>query len=261
MHLLRFLTATLLAVAIPFPAIAQPHRIAELGTAPLIGEIQSTSQLQTNVARDGALFKAAGSKLGISNAEYAAFASRIASGQLTYVTIPRHLDAMSWASAGQVYVLHDVIVPRSTRGWEVDLVERDQTVALFVPARCGNLSIVRRPRPRIAAIPTPTHIAKRPAPMRLTIAMLSPTPAPQASAAPAPDASPDPTPTPASGLTALTTVAQAPQTHHNGWWPLLLLPVAFLFHGHGGTLTTPPAIGISAAPTPPPASCTTKIRR
>lgn len=258
MHLLRFLTATVLAVAIPFPAMAQTHRIAELGTAPLIGEIASTADLRTNLVRDSALFKAAGSKLGITSAEYAAFSSRIASGQLTYVTIPRHLDAMSWASAGTVYVLRDVMIPQSTKGWEVDIVERDQTVALFVPARCGNLSIVRRPRPRLATLPSPKHVVSRPAPQRLTIAMLSPTPAPQIAATPAPD----PAATP-NTLTAIGTVAQTSQTHHAGWWPLLLIPVAFLFHGHGGTSLTPAANGpgLSSAPTPPPASCTTKTPR
>lgn len=252
MHLLRFLTATVLAVALPSVAFAQPHQIAQLGTAPLIGEISSTAQLRNDVARDEAVFKAAGSQLGLSAAEYAQFASRISSGRLTYVTLPRHLDAMSWASAGQVYVERNVIIPASTRGWEIDLAEPAQTVALFVPARCGNLSIVRRPRPHIASLPHRKTAKPHHAPPPVIASLPAPAPAPLDSPSPQPSAAPTPVATLVQ-TPAMTTISQmtpAPQTHHSAWWPLLLIPIAFLFHGHGG-VSTNPGSGVQSFPPPP----------
>ncbi len=46
--LLRTTIALLLGVTMPLSAMAQPHTIAQLGTAPLIGTIASTSQLQAD---------------------------------------------------------------------------------------------------------------------------------------------------------------------------------------------------------------------
>lgn len=258
MHALRFLTATVLAVAVPSFAIAQPHRIAQLGSAPLIGEIASTSQLKSDVTRDRAVFKAAGWDLGLSPEEYAQFASRIAAGHLSYVTLPRHLDAMTWGTAGRVYVQRDVVIPPATKGWEIDLEEPDETVALFIPARCGNLSIVRRLRPRIAKAPAPKRIDPLVAPLHFTAALPVPTPPPIAFGDGAPKVviaalTPQATPTP-----AIFAVAQPAQTHHSGWWPLLLIPMAFLFHGHGAVsqissaplpvVTPVPLVGCTPAP-------------
>lgn len=239
----RPLAASLLALALPLPALAQPHTIAQLGTAPLIGQISSTPQLKGDVSRQRRLFETAGTKLGLSSDEYAKFSARIAAGNLAYVTIPRHLDAMSWSSGGNVYVLHDVIIPRNTKGWEVDLQENDRIVALFVPARCGNLSVVRRPRPHIAQAPVVKAVASVPSP--------GPTAAPvaEAPAFVAPQAA-QPTPPP------YTSVAESTPAHHFRWWPLLLVPIAaMLINGHGGS-TTGPTITTSTlpppAPTPPP---------
>lgn len=252
MKSLRPLLASVLTLALPLPAFAQPHTIAQLGTAPLIGQITSTSQLKNDVSRQRRLFETAGTKLGLSAAEYAKFSARIAAGNLAYVTIPRHLDAMSWSSGGNVYVLHDVIVPRGTKGWEVDLQENDETVALFVPARCGNLSIVRRTRPHLAKAPAVKAVAAVPPP--------TPAPSPAPDAAPAFVAPPAPQATPAP----YAAVAQSTPSHHFRWWPLLLIPIAaLLVNGHGGSGSTPaittstlPPPPAPPAPTPPPVGCT-----
>lgn len=239
MKQLRPLLACLLAIALPLPSAARPHVIAELGTAPLIGQISSTSQLKSDVSRERRLFATAGTKLGLSPKEYASFASRIAAGNLAYVTVPRHLDAMSWSSGGNVYVLRDVIVPAGTKGWEVDLQESDETVALFIPARCGNLSVVRRARPHIAKAPAVKAIAAVPTPTPVP----SPVAAPAAPAFVAPQA-PQATPPP------YASVAQSTPAHHFRWWPLLLVPVAaMLISGHGGSANTP---GITTSALPPP---------
>lgn len=256
MKLARIFTALLLAAAMPLPALAQPHVIAQLGTAPLIGQISSTPELQTDVTRQSRLFQTAGTKLGLTPAEYAQFESRISSRQLAYVTIPRHLDAMSWSSGGRVYVLHDVVIPAKTKGWEIDLQEGHQIVALFIPARCGNLSVLRKPMPAIAkAAPAP----------RVAVEAAATAP-PQSEQTPAPEAMPAAVALPAAPAATpapYQAAAVATPTHHARLWPLaLLIPViALLVSHHGGnavppigttTLTAPPS-----APTPPPASCPT----
>jgi hypothetical protein len=256
--LARIITALLLTLAIPMPALAQPHVIAELGTAPLIGQISSTSQLQADVTQQRRLFERAGTKLGLTPDEYAQFSARISSRRLAYVTIPRKLDAMTWSSGGRVYVLHDVVIPAHTKGWEIDLQEQHQIVALFIPARCGNLSVLRKPMPALAqaapAKAAPAKIAPAPVVAVEAAATAPPQPMPETVALPA---APAATPAPYTSIATAT-----PATHHARLWPLLLIPIiALLASHHGGssipavgstTLTNPPG-----AATPPPASCPT----
>lgn len=247
---LRTLIAALLSLAIPLPAIAQPHVVAQLGTAPLIGQISSTTQLQSDVSRQRRLFESAGTKLGLTPTEYAQFESRIASKRLAYVTLPRHLDAMSWSSGGNVYVLHDVVIPAGTKGWEVDLREGRSVVALFIPSRCGNLSVVRRMLPAVAQAAPPHPV------MVEAAATQPPAPAPTVAPAPVVVAPAAPAATPAPYQSVATSTGPA---HHFGWWPLLLVPIAaLLLHGGGGsnavgpTISSAPGAPAPAAPTPAP---------
>lgn len=246
MTFLRAIISLLLSIAIPLPALAQPHVIAQLGTSPLVGQIASTAELRADVKREKALFEIAGAKLGLTPAQFAQFAARIDAGQLAYVTIPRRLDAMSWAASGRVYVLHDVMVPANTKGWETDLTDNGQIIALFVPARCGNLSIVRKPAPAVAVAPA-AAIVPQPAPE---------TPPPAMPAVVLPQA-PAPTTAPIQNFIA----AGPPVTHHFRLWPLLLIPIVAFFAGHGGTTNVPPLTNAPLrapppAPTPPPTGCT-----
>ncbi len=257
MKIARIMFAVLLSAALPLPAFAQPHVIAELGSAPLLGQITSTPQLQADVSRQRALFENAGLKLGLTPDEFSQFATRIAAKQLTYVTVPRHLDAMSWASGGQVHVVRDVIIPARTKGWEVDLREGNQVLAIFVPARCANLSLLRRSVPMVAkaARPHPVAVAAA-ATAPPQVAAPPPAPAP-AVAMPAPPAA---TPMPYQSVAAST-----PPAHRMGWWPLLLIPIVALLAGHGGSSVpplnagTPPGGGgpPPVGPTPPPVVCPT----
>lgn len=226
------------------PAFAQPHIIAQLGTAPLIGQIASTPQLQADVRQQRQLFEAAGNKLGLTPDEYARFEQRIASKQLTYVTLPRHLDAMSWSSGGTVYVLHDVVIPAGTKGWEIDLREDAGIVALFIPARCGNLSIVRRPLPAVARTVVPWQ------PIVEAAATAPPAP-PAASTTQAVVVPSAPAATPAPYESAAATTGPA---HHSRWWPLLLIPIAALFFHGGASPVNAPSLApvTSVAPTPQP---------
>jgi len=243
----RFL-AFLLCAALPMPAFAQAHVIAQLGTAPLVGQVASTGQLQNDLRRQRALFETAGTRLGLTPAEFAQFAQRIEQGRLTYVKIPRHLDAMSWKSRGSIHVLHDVVIPANTMGWEVDVPEHGQIVAIFIPNKCGNLSVLRRPVPLVAQ----THVAPAPPPARVEAAQTAPpAPSPAPSAAPAQVAMPAAPSTPPPYGNIAESTAPAPATHHLRLWPLLLLPLIALFGSHGSSSSP---LG-PAPPTPPPAGC------
>ncbi len=248
--MIRRILAALLCAALPAPALAQTHVVAELGTAPLIGQVASTQQLQADVTKQRALFAAAGSELGLTPSEYAQFEQRISDRQLAYVTIPRHLDAMSWRSGGRVHVLHDVVIPAGTRGWEVDLREPGRIVALFVPNKCGNLSILRRPAPAIARAPQP----------------VTATPAPIATLAP--DAEPAVAvfaPKPAPALAPYTSVAastgSAPAHHFRAWPLLLLVPIVALLaaHGHSTAVSSSPLMPAIPPAVPPPAPAPTPL--
>lgn len=248
MNQLRTILALTLAIVTPLPAIAQPHVIAELGTSPLVGQIASTPQLQAEISGRREFFERAGIKLGLTPDEFAQFAALVAAKHVAYVTLPRRLDAMTWASGGHVYVLRDVVIPKNTKGWEADLTERGETIALFVPARCGNLSIVRRPLPALARVsPNPPVIANT-----------APTPAPLAMPAVFVPQQPAPTAAPFASVA----VAAPPLTHHLRLWPLLFIPILAFVAGHHGGAAMPPITSAplrepppAPAPSPPPVSC------
>ncbi len=248
--LFRSILALLLATSISAPALASTHVIAELGTAPLLGQVESTPDLQTDVTQNEALFARAGRKLGLSPTEYSALRERIGTKRLTYVTIPRHLDAMTWSQNGRVYVLHDVQIPSNTRGWEVDLHENGQILALFIPNKCGNLSLVRRPQPLIAQVP-------KVQPARVLAARYTPPPAPAAApmaiATQAPAFVPEAAPQAAQAFKPEIATPAAVSAPHLGFLlPLLgAIAIGFLAGGHGGT-STPPHIGTTSAPPPTP---------
>ncbi len=120
------------------------HILPVLGTAPLLGRMSSTADLQERVTQRRAMFETAAEDLGLTDAETSELVQRIMSGQVRWVHVPRHLDAMTWAWDGSVYMYHDVIIPDDQFGWEIDLREGSNIHALYIPAACGNLSLVER---------------------------------------------------------------------------------------------------------------------
>lgn len=141
------------------PALARPTVIAELGSAPLLGTSTSTAELRSRVARNEGTLSAAALKAGLTSGEYAQFRAAINSQRLAWVIVPRHLDVMTWQANGTVYALHNVIVPARTHGWEVDIPHGHQVIAVYMPAKCGNLSVVRRAVPVVAQRPKPKVLA------------------------------------------------------------------------------------------------------
>jgi hypothetical protein len=215
------------------PALAKPTVIAELGSAPLLGTSRSTAEMRALVARNEGIMSSAAVKLHLTPAEYAQFRAAIASSRVAWVQVPRHLDAMTWSSGGRVYVLHDVVIPARTNGWEVDVRSHDHILALYMPAKCGNLSVVRRAAPVIAKRPVPTRVA----------AMKVVPPVPVAVApAPPPVVIPDdvpPAPPVEVAHTEFPPVAAA--AHHRLFLAPLLFGLAALSGGSGsGPIVAPP---------------------
>lgn len=246
----RKILALILSMALPLPAAAQTHVIAQLGTAPLIGQVASTGQLQHDMRAQRELFETAASQLGLTPMEFLSLEGRIDRGAVTYVTIPRHLDAMSWRTGDRVHVLHDVVIPANTMGWEVDLAESQSVLALFIPNKCGNLSLLRKPV---------VHVARAVKVLPATIAVATPAPAPASTPLPPPApvvvAAAPPMQVPLSNYAASTGPVPS---HHFRAWPLLLLPIVAMFvaHGHSGPSAFAPPV-TSAGSGPPAAGCPT----
>lgn len=223
------------------PALAKPTVIAELGTAPLLGTSTSTAEMRARVDHNASMMSAAAAKLGLTPNEYAQFRSDIDASRVAWVTVPRHLDAMSWSSGGQVYVLHDVQIPAATNGWEVDVRTSNGIAKLYMPAKCGNLSLLRTAAPVVAQHHVPTRVAA------LKVAPPPPpsaAPAPPAEVPAAPAPAPDDTPAapPATVAAAEFPPVAAAAGHHALFLAPLLFGLAALAGGSGsGPVVAPPA--------------------
>jgi hypothetical protein len=208
--LARIVIVPLLVALVAAPALAKPTVIAELGSAPLLGTSTSTAQMRSRVAENREFVSAAVHKLGLTSGQYAQFSEAIASSHVAWVTVPRHLDAMTWRSGSHVYVLHDVIIPARTNGWEVDLRSAGERIAIFMPAACGNVSVVRTALPAVAYHRAPPVVVP-PAPVVATAVV-------------PPPVVPDDTPA-APVVVAQSEFPPAPAVHHTS--PLFLAPLLF----------------------------------
>jgi hypothetical protein len=226
-----------LIASMGLPAIAAPIEIATLGRAPLMGQSTSASELKYNFQKNEPIVRRAAMAVGLTPEQWQQFRLAMDVGRSNWVTVPRHLDAMTWASGGQIHVLHDVIIPANQKGIEVDLNTGSQIVAVFLPAKCGNLSLLRRALPHVAAI--------RNFPVPRVAAAVAPPPPPPAQDVAAVVAPPPPPEQPVAVATALPPAVAA--SHGLGFLPLAAL-IPFLFGGGGagntggggGTIVAPP---------------------
>ncbi|HEV3087736.1 MAG TPA: hypothetical protein VGX96_10975 [Candidatus Elarobacter sp.] len=246
MRITRAVMVGLLVASMGSAAMAQPIEIATLGRAPLMGQSTNAAELQYNFKKNEGLMRQAGMDLGLTTEQYEQFRLALEVGKPNWVTVPRHLDAMTWASGGQVHVLRDVIIPANQKGVEIDLHSGDKIISLFLPAKCGNLSVIRRAVPHVAAVrnfPVP-HVAAVAQPCGpgmvgsyypncQQVAVVTPEQAPLV--APVVPVPPPPIP-----------------VHHGiGLLPLAAF-VPFLFHGGGGGGSNPPSSGTIVGPPPCP---------
>ena len=217
-RLLRFLATALIMALLGAPAAAAPTIIAELGTSPLLGPTNSLAELQVSVARNEARLSTAGALAGMSAAEYEQFREAVQTTKPAWVLVPRHLAAMTWYDGSSVRVVHDVIIPRATYGFEYDESTANARLRIFLPLACGNLSILRERIVRAAAVPPAREVASRP----VTASPVTPMPQPAAT----PAAVPSPIPSPVT--------IQLGSTPKHGLWPFLAVFFGFLNFGGGG---------------------------
>ena len=238
MWITRTAAAAMLVAMTGLPALAQPIEIATLGRAPVMGQSTNAAELQTNFKQNESIMRQAGDALGLTREQYEQFRLALEVGKPNWVTVPRHLDAMTWASGGRVHVLHDVIIPANQKGVEVDLHSNDKVIALFLPAKCGNLSVIRRNVPHVAAIrnfPVP-HVA----------AVSVPPPATQVAAV----QPQEPAPIVAAAV-PIPPVPAAAARHGIGLLPLAAL-LPFLVHGSSTPGIVNPGTGTVVGPPPCP---------
>ena len=218
----RILAVLLATLCSGIPALASTV-IPTLHRDQLLGETSSRVEIQHRVAANEGRLAMAGSEMGLTPREFAEFLRTFKQTKPAWVTLPRHLDAMSAIHRnGNVYIVRDVVIPAGSSGWEVDLHEPHQLVRLFMPASCGNLSVIRTP--------IVVHLAKRPPlpPRHIETAAASP---------------PPPTPAPVAAE------AFPPPPHHNAGIFALLGGIIWLLIGSPGP---GPGPGPGPVPNPPP---------
>jgi hypothetical protein len=179
-------------------------------------------------------YREAARRLGLSRSEYASVLQRIRRGTLSYGELPEQLGAMSYAVRGRVFVLRNVEIPARTYGWQIQLVEPYEVVDVYIPNRCGNISVVRTPisgtvREIAAHNPPPVQPLQ---PREAEISYQAP---------------------PVVDYVAPPVHIASPVHHHHSWVPLLLIPAIAMLGFHGGSHTTPPLF--------PPPGCQTPVAR
>lgn len=212
-------------------AFASTTVVHQMGVAPLLGVSSTTAEIREKIRSHPALMKQAAAKIGLTPREYSAFYNKFMNQKPGWVTVPRHLDAMTWGGDGYAHADYDVQIPAGTNGWEVDLYEKHQIVHVYIPMICGNISVLRTPRKAVALVrpplpprhifapiapPAPAPVVVPPAPVLESVAQEIPPPAPAAAA-----------------------------VHHpHLFWPILgaaILTAVIVGSHHGGS-STPPGI-------------------
>ncbi len=203
--------------------------VATLGRDPVLGSLQSTGDLKRAVRNHPALFRQASLLAGLSEKQTRVAMAEIQAGHVRYITLPRHLERMTWGNVN-VHVISDVVIPPGTKGWEVDVRSGRQMAALLIPAACGNVSVIHRMAPMIAAAPRPP--LPTPPPRQAPVA---------AAPAPAPVETPVPPPPPETIV------------HHQSAVPWFLPLLGLIFFSHTPSSPNgPPPIIPTPACTPDP---------
>jgi hypothetical protein len=216
----------MLIVALLRPAaLAATTVVAELGSAPLLGQTTTLADLQVSVARNEGRLASAATLAGMTADEFRTFRDAVQTVKPAWGLVPRHLTAMTWFDGSRVRVIHDVLIPAATYGFEYDESTANSRLRIFVPVACGNLSILRERIVRAAAIPPKREVSSHPVAMIPPISV-TPPPAPSSIATPATSAAPSPVPSP-------TTIQLGSRPKH-GLWPFFAVFFGFLNFGGGG---------------------------
>jgi hypothetical protein len=116
--------------------------------------IAKASEVQQVVVAEKTRYKQAARRIGLTTPEFEEMERRISRGETKRTTLPVHLDAMAGMHRGRVYAIRDVRVLPNQNAYAVVL---DDGKRVYIPAVCGNLSVVRGEAPHIAHAHAPTH--------------------------------------------------------------------------------------------------------
>lgn len=222
----RFLAIVLSVALLQAQAASATTVVAELGSAPLLGQTATLAQLQVNVARNEERLASAAALAGMTAGEFRAFRDAVQTTRPSWGLVPRHLSAMTWFDGSQVRVIHDVLIPAATYGFEYDESSANARLRIFVPVACGNLSILRERIVRAAVLPPRREVSSRPVAM-IPPVPATPPPAPAQVATPQTAAAPSPVPSP--------TTIQLGSRPRRGIWPFFAVLFGFLDFGGGSS--------------------------
>src|ERR1700724_3072495 len=125
-NVISILTALVLLASTVAPVLAAPTIVVQLGSAPLLGASESANELRHRMEHNDDRLATAAAMLGLSPSEYREFRASLSAKTPGWGVLPRHLNAMAFYRPDGVHVLHDVIIPARTYGWEVDVEEAGQ---------------------------------------------------------------------------------------------------------------------------------------
>jgi hypothetical protein len=155
----------------------------------------NVATLSENIKEHKNVYVNGANQMGLSAALQNELFQKLNDGDVDYVTIPSHLDAMVGLHhrTGKTYVLNNVVLPKDphhsnlsmVNGWSVILSNGD---TVYIPQECSNLSLLHGKR-TIAAKPafhnvvyTYPHTVATPAPISTPVPVImqepSSTPAP-----------------------------------------------------------------------------------
>jgi hypothetical protein len=109
--------------------------------------LDSKSAVQHVVRAQRTHYRHAEQTIGLTPSEAGEFERRLAHGQVKRTTLPLHLDAMAGLHRDRVYALHDVRVLPNNVAYVVVL---DDGKRVYIPAVCGNISVVHAKPPVVA---------------------------------------------------------------------------------------------------------------
>jgi hypothetical protein len=102
----------------------------------------SAEELWYDTKTQSVAYAAAAERIGLTPAEYREFRRHLLDGDAVRVLLPSHVDAMAGRRGSYVYAVRDARLATRVYGWQVALAD-GKTV--YVPAACGNLSVVSAP--------------------------------------------------------------------------------------------------------------------
>ena len=129
--------------------------ITKLGKSPVTVPLHSTAELVAH--RRQILAAAKTLKLTQGETETLTDALDNMPSLFQYVVLPRHLDAITGMGPHGYEALFDVTIPANSHGWVLAYSYGSKRTLFYIPAACGNISIVRS-----LALPVPAVHHKPP---------------------------------------------------------------------------------------------------